>query len=376
MLDSGDPGAESSSSLLRQLAHELRDALSPLASSADLARLRDFDPDASRQLAERVERGLHRALAILDAFVLAEQCEHGALRPALGDITLEEIVQTARDALAEPQRARFRFARSGAGTVVQADSARTSQVLTAVLQHAAAMAPADGRVEVQIGGTAAQPQICIRSASGPANPPRQEWFGVWRGSEARMPWRTARCLMRLQRGDLELVTSERGDWQLVMSFTVRGLEADEPGRALSQTQRAEPARTSATGGASGESILVVDDSREVRRAYREALLALGYRVIEAADAEQALAVLEQATPDVALIDIHLPRMNGYRLAQAIRARTGAAIHLVMLSGMALDAVTRGLAREAGFDDCLDKMAGPLALREQLTKRNSLGNDEA
>jgi len=104
-------------------------------------------------------------------------------------------------------------------------------------------------------------------------------------------------------------------------------------------------------------------------------MALGYRVIEAADAEQALAVLDEATPDVALIDIHLPRMNGYRLAQAIRARAGAAIYLVMLSGMALDAVTRGLARESGFDDCVDKMAGALPLREQLAKRNSLGNDD-
>ena len=47
--------------------------------------------------------------------------------------------------------------------------------------------------------------------------------------------------------------------------------------------------------------------------------------------------------------------------------------------MALDAVTRGLAREAGFDDCLDKMAGPIALRDLLVaasgKKNSLGNGE-
>ena len=121
------------------------------------------------------------------------------------------------------------------------------------------------------------------------------------------------------------------------------------------------------------------DSREVRRAYREALVALGYRVVEAADGEQALRALDEDTPDVALIDIHLPRINGYRLAQAIRARGGAAIYLVMLSGMALDAVTRRLAREAGFDDCLDKMSGPIALRDLLStgggKKNSLGNGE-
>jgi OmpR family response regulator RpaB len=117
--------------------------------------------------------------------------------------------------------------------------------------------------------------------------------------------------------------------------------------------------------AAGERVLIVDDSSEVRRAYREALTALGYTVLEAADAEQALAALESTRADVALIDIHLPRMNGYRLAQAIRARAGAEIYLVMLSGMALDAVTRELAREAGFDESLDKMAGPIALRELL-----------
>jgi CheY-like chemotaxis protein len=65
-------------------------------------------------------------------------------------------------------------------------------------------------------------------------------------------------------------------------------------------------------------------------------------------------------------------MNGYRLAQAIRARAGAAIYLVMLSGTALDTVTRELAREAGFDDCLDKMAGPIALRELLESGRTRG----
>jgi CheY-like chemotaxis protein len=128
---------------------------------------------------------------------------------------------------------------------------------------------------------------------------------------------------------------------------------------------AQRAGHSMTQPAAGGRVLIVDDSPEVRRAYREALAALGYTVLEAADAEQALAALEGARPEVALIDIHLPRMNGYRLAQAIRARAGAEIYLVMLSGMTLDAVTRGLAREAGFDESLDKMAGPIALRDLL-----------
>jgi CheY-like chemotaxis protein len=181
--------------------------------------------------------------------------------------------------------------------------------------------------------------------------------------------------MRSQRGDLELVTGKRGEWELVVSFVGEGTPTDKPRREPLPSQQPARVRPGSKGGAAGETILIVDDSREVRRAYREALVALGYRVIDAANADLALRALDEANPQVALIDIHLPRVNGYRLAQMIRARAGAAIYLVMLSGMALDTVTVELAREAGFDQCLDKMAGPIALRELLLKRNSLGNDE-
>jgi CheY-like chemotaxis protein len=379
MLDSAEPGPDSGSSLLRQLAHEMRDALSPLASSADLARLRNFEPEASRLLAEMVERSLRRALAILDGFVLGEQCENGTLQLAMSRLPLGQIVQAAREALGEPAAARYRFVTGASATVVQADPVRSGQALTAVLQHAAALEPRDSLVEVRIGGTVAQPRIRVRGGIDPGNTPGDEWFASWRGGEAGMSLRTARCLMRLQRGDLELVTGNRGDWELVLSFAADGVQAEGPSRGSQAPQRAKPARPDPIAATVGETILIVDDSREVRRAYREALVALGYRVVEAADAEQALGALDENTPDVALIDIHLPRMNGYRLAQAMRARVGAAIYLVMLSGMALDAVTRQLAHEAGFDDCLDKMSGPIALRELLAagrgKKNSLGNGE-
>jgi CheY-like chemotaxis protein len=375
MLDSAEAGAEIRSSLLRQLAHELRDALSPLASSADLARLRNFDRESSRLLAEKVERGLRRTLAILDAFVLAEQCETGALQLAMNRLALEEIVQSAREALGEQERARCRFVSGYGDTAVHADPVKSAQALVAVLQHAAAIGSRDSLVDVQLGGSAARPQIRVRGGIDPNHTPGDDWFVTWRGGESGMPLRTARCLMRLQRGDLELVTGQTGQWELVASFAGAEARTDRPRHESPPSHQAESARPGPMGGARGETILIVDDSREVRRAYREALVALGYRVVEAADADLALRALGEATPQVALIDIHLPRTNGYRLAQMIRARSGAAICLVMLSGMALDAITREVAREAGFDDCLDKMAGPIALRELLLKRNSLGNGE-
>jgi CheY-like chemotaxis protein len=194
--------------------------------------------------------------------------------------------------------------------------------------------------------------------------PGDEWFASYRGGNGRMALRTAQRILSAQGGALDLLRESDGRFALVARFAAARSQPE------AKHQQALPQRTDASYPPRAASemkkrILIVEDSPEVRRAYREALVALGYTVLEAADAEQALSSLQATRPEVALIDIHLPRMNGYRLAQAIRTRSGAAIYLVMLSGMALDPVTRGLAHEAGFDDCLDKMAGPVALRELL-----------
>jgi len=369
MLDSKRTRAESGPSLMRELAHELRDALSPLASSVDLARLRKFDPEASRLLADKVERGLRRALAVLDTFLLAEQCEDGSLPLQLRPLRLAELLQSARDALGAG--ARYNLAAGEAGVTVRADHARSVQALTAVLQHAAAIAARDRPLEVRVAGTAMQPQVRVRGGLNPGNLASEEWFASHRGGYGRMALRTARGIMALQGGSLDLLQERADEFELVVQFAGTKAEAEAQPEAL-QPERTEPQRQPTVDRLRPKRILVVEDNPEVRRAYSEALAALGYSVLEAADAEQTLTVLEGSKPDVALIDIHLPRMNGYRLAQAIRARAGAAIYLVMLSGTALDAVTRELAREAGFDDCLDKMAGPIALRELLQSGRTRG----
>jgi CheY-like chemotaxis protein len=360
--------------LMGELAHELRDALSPLASAADLARLRHYDPEVSRLLAEKVERGLRRALKILDAFVLADQSERDALRLALQVVPLDEIVRAACNELAQEEAARCQVIPGGQAAQVSADAAWSAQVLTAVLQHAGASAPRGRVVEVRsLGGV--EPQIRVRCGVDTANRPGQESFAGYRAGNARMALRTARRIMRSQGGGLELLRGGDEECEFVLRFAAARAQP-EAQRQQAAPQRVQAPRPRATGNT--ERILIVDDSYEVRRAYREALVTLGYTVLEAADAEQALSALESTIPDVALIDIHLPRMNGYRLAQTIRARMGRGIYLVMLSGMALDGVTRALAQEAGFDDCLDKMAGPLALRELIassSERNSLGNVE-
>jgi CheY-like chemotaxis protein len=101
-------------------------------------------------------------------------------------------------------------------------------------------------------------------------------------------------------------------------------------------------------------VLVVDDDVDSADILAEALADVGYLVEVAYDAPTALAKLEVFTADVALLDLDLPRMNGYELARRIRAQASlAGIRLLAVTGRA-EPRARLRAREAGFEGHLVK----------------------
>jgi two-component system OmpR family response regulator len=67
-------------------------------------------------------------------------------------------------------------------------------------------------------------------------------------------------------------------------------------------------------------ILIADDDTAARRALRDLLLALDYRVITAADGEQALLRFEADAPELVLLDVEMPIVNGFEVARHIRAK--------------------------------------------------------
>jgi CheY-like chemotaxis protein len=365
-------------SLLRDLAHELRDALSPVKSATDLMRLREFDADVSRMMVQRIERGLEAALAAIDAFVMAEVYDSdGAALPGAA-VPLAELLQLTQRAVTPALRERSRFDDRGTQVAVRADADRSVQVLTAMLEHAAVATAGAVPIEVQACGDGTAPGLRVIFAAELSGN-EASWFADYRarGGGSRMALRTARRIMTLQGGDLILERAAApGQWQLAARFAPAGGAAAQhhaapPAPAASAAAPRTPAAdnragTSAADHGAGAHVVIVDDNADVRRAYREGLGILGYRVTEAADAEAALRATADAGPAVVLIDIHLPGMNGYQLAQALKARAGGdALRLVMLSGMTLDDTTRRVSQGAGFDQCFDKAQGPKALHALL-----------
>jgi CheY-like chemotaxis protein len=111
-------------------------------------------------------------------------------------------------------------------------------------------------------------------------------------------------------------------------------------------------------------ILVVDDNVDAANSLALVLRTLGHEVFVAHDGRSALAELSRIRPDIALLDIAMPGMTGYEVARQVRARLGAAVRIVALTGFGL-AEDRARAIEAGFDQHIVKPADTAFLRSLL-----------
>lgn len=349
--------------LIQDLAHELRDALSPASGALDLLRIQGQEPRARTAAADKIERGLHRALATVDAFLLAAAAEQGSLTLSIRREPMAALARALAESMPERLRGRWQLLEPLSQDEVAIDRARAAEALGALVRHACAVAEPGSTVAVRSGGREVRVQARMLGGMTPSS----EWFVPFRGRHAGdMALRTARELIRLQGGALQLLQPAPDTLEFVALFAPASAVATRvPAEDPPARRRADFAARRPRTAPRSNHILIVDDSARVRAAYQEILEASGYTVSLAATAEDAQRRLEHERPDAVLIDIHLTGMNGFELARAIRARSGGAIQLVMLSGMTLDGTRRRLAEEAGFDACLDKMAGPIAVHELL-----------
>jgi CheY-like chemotaxis protein len=104
----------------------------------------------------------------------------------------------------------------------------------------------------------------------------------------------------------------------------------------------------------GEQILVVEDNDKNMKLFRDVLTAKGYRILEAWLAEEALALAAQRTPDLVLMDIALPDLDGMEALSRLRAdRRTASIPVLALTAQAMHG-DRERFLAAGFDDYISK----------------------
>jgi excisionase family DNA binding protein len=118
------------------------------------------------------------------------------------------------------------------------------------------------------------------------------------------------------------------------------------------------------GGTEGPLVLIVDDDEQVREYVRINLEAEGYNVREAGNAEEGLQVLEDSQPDLVLLDVMMPQVDGWEMLQRLHERHGEdAVPVVMFSGKA-DAASADEVAERGAQGFIGKPFDPSQLIEK------------
>jgi len=352
---------------LAVLGHELRNPLSPIVAALDLMDMRDAPADRrERAIMRRQVRHLKR---LVDDLLDVSRITSGKLALDLHPVDLAEVVRDAVAALPARQ-----VSVSSPDTLwVQGDESRLAQVINNLLSNAVRFSN-DMRGEARRNGDHAAIAVSLESVDGHARlAVSDNGIGMPPALLARVfePFYQAPQQMARPTGGLglglaivrRLVELHGGQVSAHSAGPGQGsrFEVELPLGAPPEA----PAPVPETGPAAARRVLVVDDNQDAAASLAALLESLGHAVRTAHDGAAALAACAGFAPEVAILDIGLPDMDGYALAAALREREDrAGMRLVALTGYGQKADVER-AGEAGFDLHLTKPASVEELRRAV-----------
>jgi signal transduction histidine kinase len=353
---------------LAMLGHELRNPLAPIVHAVELLGRRDPTlVERGREIIRRQAEHLNRLVGdLLDV----SRITRGTVRLERKRVILAEVVGAAADMwrhLIAQKRQQLSVNLPDRPIWLYVDPTRFTQIIANLLHNAAKFTPNEGQIVIDAEEQRGWLSIRIRDTGegmsrdlvthvfdlfvqGPRSLDRPKG-GLGLGLTL------VRRLVDLHGGTI-VAKSDGSDCG--SEFTVRVPVAE----ALSEAPVRAP-ETAAPASLRSRRVLVVEDNDDAREAMTLLLREEGHDVRAASDGLRALAEVQDFTPDVVLLDIGLPGLDGYAVARKLRAlpQTAGAM-LVAITGYG-QAEDRALSRDAGFDYHLLKPVEPLHLIELL-----------
>jgi len=344
---------------LALLSHELRNPLAPILTAAELMELQgDVATPHEREVIIRQSQYLIR---LVDDLLDVSRVARGKVTLTKKRLELASVVAQAVESTApllEQMRHQLSVTVAARGLAVDADEVRLAQVVSNLLTNAARYTAPRGRIEVSAARDGDDVVLTVRDngmgidssllphvfdmfVQGPRDSDRAQG-GLGLGLSL------VRSLTDLHGGTVAAHSAGQGQGS---TFTVRlPAAASASSRALD----APAAAARAPASDHGRRVLVVDDNRDAADMVALLLSRAGHQVEIAADASQALSAVDAFRPQVAILDIGLPVMDGYTLGRELRARLGEATPvLIALTGYGQEQDQRR-SEEAGFASHLVK----------------------
>jgi signal transduction histidine kinase len=346
---------------LAMLAHELRNPLAPIRNAVELMRRKDIRESQLDWTCAVIERQLVQLTRLVDDLLDVSRITRGKINVRKEPVDLAVLVARAVETvqpLIDERGHALTVDMPGVPLRVLGDPARLTQAVANVLGNAAKYTEAGGRISVT--GKVGERQVELRVRDNGIGIRADQLPAIFdlftqlgeRSDRPHGGLGIGLALVRrlLQMHDGSITAHSEGPGQ--GSEFVISLPADvAPPIGLADQGRAVDPTVVGTGG---RRILVADDNQDTLESLAMLLTLSGHCVHTAGDGQQALERTAQHQPEIALLDIGMPGMDGYEVARRIRAQQwGRPITLVALTGWGEESA-RVRSREAGFDTHLVK----------------------
>jgi PAS domain S-box-containing protein len=355
------------------LAHELRNPLAPLRNGLQVLRLAGGDANAVAQARDMMERQLGHMVRLIDDLLDVSRISQNKMELRRSRVLLTDIVssavETARPAI-EAAGHELIISLPPEPVHLDADLTRLAQVFSNLLTNSAKYTERGGRIWLAAERRGGEVVVSVRDTGigipADALPRIFDMFAQVDRSIERSTGGLGIGLA-LVKGLVEMhggaVTAESAGLGKGSLFTVR-LPALE-----SRTERVPP--ETPEGGSAGKGpkrrILVVDDNQDSARSMAMLLKLLGNEVCMAHDGVEAVEAAERFRPEVVLMDVGMPRLNGYEATRRIREQPwGQGMAVIALTGWGQEG-DKARSQEAGCNGHLVKPINLSDLEELLTE---------
>jgi PAS domain S-box-containing protein len=359
---------------LATLAHELRNPLAPLRNAVQILGMKIPKCEDTASAMSVIDRQLRHMTRLIDDLMDLSRITRNKLELQCEQVKLADIVHAALETsqpLIEAGAHGFTLQMPGEPIVLRADATRLAQVISNLLNNAAKFTPRGGHITLRVSRQADEAVLSIGDTGVgiplEALPVIFEMFGQADPSIERshtglgVGLTLVRRLVELHGGTVEARSEgrDRGSEfvvRLPLMTTSAQLETNvHPDAADAQSQSLR--------------ILVVDDNIDSAITMAALLSLQGHDVRTAHDGAQAMDEVNRFQPDVAILDIGMPKMNGYTVARGIRERMGEAQPLLIaVTGWGQEE-DRHRSTAAGFDHHLVKPVDPAVLISLLGARS-------
>ena len=366
---------------LALLSHELRNPLAPMMAGLELLRCKFDAPGAeavidqsTRRTRDVIERQTQHMARLVDDLLDISRISSGKIELRKAKIVVQEIVEQAiatSRPIIEERGHELRVSSPLEPLYVYGDAVRLVQVLANLLNNAARYTPEHGRIAVSCARSDDSVRISVTDNGRGISPEfLAHVFDAFTqehahsGSGLGLGLSVVHHLVQLHDGEVSATSpgSNQGSEFVLRLPLMSETELAED----SSSNGAGTAPTASDQAARPLSIVLIDDNEDIRELLSALLRSWGHRVEVAGDGEEGCELALREQPDIAFVDIGLPDIDGYGVAQRLRSRLQhAQLRLVAMTGFG-QASDKRRALEAGFDLHIVKPASIDALKQALS----------